>query len=101
MKRKEALEQAKRLRREYRSFTHPHMREITDNLRRKHGTVGLICPICGDRDYGNTINGRPSCVKCYAPLMTAENAANWVKPVKPRKPSSYTFTEPEGITKRR
>lgn len=101
MERKEALELAKRLRRESKFITDPHLREITENLRRKDGAVGLICPICGDRDHGNTVNGRPSCLKCRAPLMTAEKAASWVKPMKLVKSSGYTFIEPEGTVKRR
>jgi hypothetical protein len=47
---------------------------INANLKRKIGmpTKGLWCPVCGEGDMGNTMNGRPWCIKCNSPLEPAE-----------------------------
>jgi hypothetical protein len=87
----EARKHADRIRREA-EFLSPPMREITENLRRKHGSgSGLICPRCGETDSrGNRLNGRPWCMKCNLPFVTREKAAKWVEPKKP-KPAELTF----------
>ncbi|GAH68856.1 unnamed protein product, partial [marine sediment metagenome] len=61
---------------------------------------GLVCPVCGEGDEGNRMNGKPWCMKCNAPLMTVEKAADWVKPEKPKR-KSYTFNEPNGVVRKR
>ncbi|GAH53940.1 unnamed protein product [marine sediment metagenome] len=96
-KHEEHMRQAER----FRFMYHPHVMEITANLKRKYGVEGLICPACGGSDNGNTMNGKPWCMKCNIPLMTEEKAADWVKPVKPKKPGGYTFIEPDDIMKKR
>jgi RNA polymerase-binding transcription factor DksA len=78
---------ANQVRREAMIRANPHMREITENLVRKHGFAGPVCPECGKPYYGNRKNGKPWCVYCD-------------KPVKP-KPRSFTFKEVDGVTGKR
>jgi len=80
-KHREYMRQAELARREAETMRNPHMREITENLRRKHGYSGEVCPDCG-RPIRNKKNGEPWCPYCD-------------KPVKP-EPKSYTFKEPDG-----
>jgi len=91
---------ADRVREEMRVMSDPHMREITESLRARHRTEGgLVCPSCGETDsHGNKMNGKPYCFKCNLPLMSAEKAAEWVKP-QPSKKASRTFNEPDGVMK--
>lgn len=96
----EYMQQAELMREQARFMTNPHMREITETLRKKHGSGGLVCPVCGGGDDGNRMNGKPWCFECNVPLMTVEKAADWVKPEKP-KPWSFTFNEPDGVVKKR
>ena len=70
----------------------PHMREIMGNLKRKNRSEGLICPVCGEGDHGNRINGKPVCymnskhkakgVDGLVPLMSPEEAEEWEPPKK-------------------
>lgn len=90
-KHEEYMRQAELERQQARFMSNPAMREITENLRRKHAPSGLICPSCGDRDHGNRMNGKPWCLKCNAPLMTAEKAEMWVEPPEKPKKGGYTF----------
>jgi len=91
------MRQAELAKQQAKFMTDPAMREITENLKRKHSAGGLICPVCGGREEGNRMNGKPWCMKCNAPLMTLEKAIGWVKPEKHKKPSSHTFNEPEDV----
>lgn len=86
------MRQAELAKQQTRFMTDPAMREITETLRRKHGSGGLICPVCGEGDHGNRLNGKPYCYMNAKhnglgpiPLMTPEKAAEWEPPVK--KPS--------------
>lgn len=79
----------------------PHMRQITETLKRKHSAGGLVCPVCGEGDEGNRMNGKPWCMKCNVPLMTKEKAKSWVKPPEKPKPKSYTFNETDGVVRKR
>lgn len=70
-------------------MANPHMREITANLKRKQPSSGLICPVCGDGDHGNRVNGKPYCfMKAKHEglgrilLMTPEKAKDWKTPTK-------------------
>lgn len=99
---------AERVRHEARIVSNSHMREITDNLRRRSGSSGLICPMCGEGDHGNRMNGKPVCFMNAKhgglgpiPLMTPEKAKDWKHPQKPMKVKSYTFNEVEEVTKAR
>lgn len=83
---------AETIRRQAMITAHPHMREITSNLKRKQGAKGLVCPLCGEEDHGNRINGKPYCfmnakhkakgVNGPVPLTTAEKAKEWKPPKK-------------------
>ena len=95
----EARVHAERRREEMRIMGDPHLREITESLRKRNRVEGgLVCPKCGDTDHGNRMNGKPYCMKCNLPLMSAEKAAEWVKPQVPKR-ASRTFNEPEGVTR--
>lgn len=83
-----------------------HFQEITRNLSRVSG--GLVCPVCGAGDHGNRMNGKPICMMNAKhrglgpiPLMTPEKAKEWKPPEKPVTTRSYTFIEPEGVTRTR
>lgn len=90
--------------------SNPHNREIRKTLSLRHGSSGgLVCPVCGEGNHGNQISGKPYCfmnakhkqkgVDGPVPLMTPEKAKEWKPPSKtPRK--SYTFNEPEGVTRK-
>lgn len=85
-------ERVRREAKERRFRMHPHVREIDEVYRRAHGGGGLICPICGERDHGNRMNGRPYCfmnarhkvmgVDGPVPLMSPEKARDWNPPKK-------------------
>lgn len=110
-KHEEYLRQAELAKQQARIMTSPHMREITENLRRRNDSQGLICPICGERDHGNRINGKPYClmyskhrakgVDGPVPLMTPKKAKDWKPPRKRKVPRSFTFNEPDGVTRKR
>ena len=77
----ERVKLARFQREEMRVMGDPHMREITENLRRVHSSSSkLVCPSCGEGDHGNRMNKKPWCMRCNMPLMTREQAEGWVKP---------------------
>ena len=86
------MRQAELARQQTSFMTNPVMREITENIRRKHGSSGLVCPVCGEGNHGNKINGKPYCfmnskhkakgVDGPVPLMTPEKANDWKPPQK-------------------
>lgn len=92
-------EQVRREAEEMRFRMHPHVREIDELYRRLHGAGGLICPLCGERDHGNRINGKPVCsmiakhkakgVDGPVPLLLLEKAKEWKPPKK-----KFKFKEP-------
>lgn len=110
-KHEEYVRQAELAKQQAMIMSSPHMREITENLRRKNDSRGLVCPVCGERDHGNRINGKPYCfmnakhkakgVEGPVPLMTPEKAEEWRPPKKLKKPRSFTFNEPDGVTRKR
>ena len=76
------------------------MRDITENLRRKCGSGGLVCPKCGEPDKGNTLNGKPICMICMIRLLPVDKVAEWVEP--PEKPKKVsTFNELEDVVRKR
>lgn len=83
-----------------------HYQDITRSLRK--GSGGLVCPKCGEGDHGNRVGRIPVCYMLNKhnglgpiPLMTPEKAKDWKPPKKPAKRGSYTFKEPEGVTRTR
>lgn len=90
---------AEQVRKEAKIRSNPHMREIGEIYRRKHGSGGLICPLCGERDHGNRMGNTPICYNIFehkkkgvdgpVPLMTAEKAKGWKPPAK-----KHRFKEP-------
>lgn len=38
-----------------------------------------VCPVCGDSDKGNTMNGKPYCTKCECPLVEKKHLQRWLK----------------------
>lgn len=95
-----------RIRAEAEMQRNPHYQEITKNLKSRHGSSGLVCPMCGEGDQGNRMNGKPVCMmnakhKGLGPivLVRPEQVKNWKQPKKPLKPKSYTFEEPDGVTR--
>ena len=105
-----ALAHSEKMVREAKIQTHPHMRDITANLKRKYGGgKGLVCPVCGEGDQGNRMNEKPVClmndkhkqqgVKGPVLLLTPEKAEKWDAPKKDKK-RNYTFNEPEGVTRK-
>ena len=105
-KHEEYMRQAELIRQQTRFMTNPAMRQITGTLKRKHRAGGLICPVCGEGDHGNRLNGKPVCymnskhkakgVDGPVPLTTPEKAKEW-KPSKKPKSKSLTFKEPEEV----
>jgi len=84
---------ADRVREEARIMSDPHLREITENLRKLHSVEsGVVCPQCGETNsHGNKMNGKPFCFKCQLLMISKEKAEKWVKPQP--KPKSYTFKD--------
>lgn len=41
--------------------------------------IGLICPVCGEDDHGNTMNGEPWCFKCNRALVDANKSRKEVR----------------------
>lgn len=87
------MRQAELAKQQAKIMSDPYMREVTENLRRKHRAEGgLICPVCGEEDHGNMINGKRYCfmnakhkakgVEGPVPLMTPEKAKDWKPPNK-------------------
>jgi len=72
---------ADQLRQDY--MMDPRLREIQNKLLRKldvvKGDKSLVCPKCGEGDYGNKMNGKPWCFKCNVPLMPKDQVAKWLK----------------------
>ncbi|GAI93495.1 unnamed protein product [marine sediment metagenome] len=89
------MKQAELAKQQARFMTDPAMREIMENLRKKHDSGGLVCPVCGEGDHGNKMNGKPICymnskhkakgVNGPVPLMTPEKAKDWKPPAKKPK----------------
>jgi len=77
---------ADRVREEARIMSDPHLREITENLRKLHSVESsVVCPQCGETNsHGNRMNGKPFCFKCNLIMISKEKAKKWVKPVKPK-----------------
>lgn len=97
---------AEQVRREATMRANPYIREITANLKRKYGSVGLVCPVCGEGDHRNRMNGKPVCMMNAKhkglgpiPLMTLEKAREWKPPEKP-KIKSFTFKELDGVVRK-
>lgn len=99
-----------KIRHEAEMRSNPHAREITANLRRKHGSASaLSCPCCGSGDLGNKMNGKPVCmmnakhkaegVDGPVLLLSPEKAKEWTPPPAKPKPKSFTFNEPDGVMK--
>lgn len=81
--------------------------EITRSLRKRHGSSGLICPMCGEGDHGNRMNGKPVCMMNAKHkglgsilLVKPEQVKNWKSPKKPAKIKNYTFKEPDGVMRK-
>ena len=56
----DAKAKAEELRRQY----DPELMRINANLSRKHSVSGgLKCPVCGEENHGNVMNGKPWCMK--------------------------------------
>jgi len=79
--------------------------EITRELKKKSGSKGLVCPMCGEGDHGNRMNNKPVCMmnakhKGLGPivLVKPEQVKDWKTPQKPAK-GSYTFKELDGVVK--
>ena len=93
---------AERVREEARIMSDPHLREITENLRKLHSVdSGVVCPKCGETNsHGNRMGNKPACMKCQLPMMSREKAEKWIKPTKP-KPRSLTFTDVDRVILRK
>ena len=96
-----------RIRAEAERQRNEHYQEITRDLKRRSGSSGLVCPMCGENDHGNRMNGKPVCMmnakhKGLGPLVLVkpEQVKDWKRPKKPVKAGSYTFNEPEGVTRK-
>lgn len=72
----------KRIRFEAELRSNEHYREIMAGLSQKSSS-GLICAKCRGKDTGNRMNRKPWCMVCNLPLMTPEDAAEWMPPKKP------------------
>ncbi len=103
--RKEIQAHSDRIKAESERQRNPHFQEITRNLRKDSG--GLICPVCGEGDHGNRMNGKPVCMMNAkhgglgpVPLMSSEKVKDWKPPKKKSKPQSYTFKEPDGVVRK-
>jgi len=70
----EAIRKAEELRRRY----DPMLMEIERKLMSKAVAVsGLVCPVCGEGDKGNKVNGKPWCLKCNVPLVAKDKVEKW------------------------
>lgn len=107
-KHQEYMKQAELTKQQARGMTNPVMREITVNLKRKQGSDGLICPVCGEGDHRNKINGKPYCFMNAKhkglgpiPLMTPEKAKDWEPPKKKSKFKELWELDDDDIVKAR
>ena len=105
--REEIQAHSDRIRAETERQRNPHFQEITRNLRKRHDTSGLVCPVCGEGDHGNRMDKRPYCFMNAkhgelgpVPLMSPEKAKEWKPPKKKPKPKSYIFKEPDGVVRK-
>lgn len=55
-------------------------------------TEGLLCPKCGDPDFGNRMNKKPWCMKCNVAL-SPKGEKSVIKVVKDKDERRVTFTE--------
>ena len=98
-----------KIRAEAERVANPHFREIARGLKSRQSS-GSVCPVCGEGDHGNRVDGKPYCymidkhkakgVNGSVPLMTPEKAKDWKPPPKKSKPKSYTFMEPDGVVRK-
>ena len=66
-----ALKRTEDLRRKY--MVAPGLREMADKYERllkPNESKRLHCPVCGEGDKGNKMNGKPWCFKCNVPLVS-------------------------------
>jgi hypothetical protein len=61
---------------ELRRLNNPILRRAMENL--KVSKVDLVCPICGEGDKGNRMNGKPWCSMCKVQLIKYKVAEKWV-----------------------
>lgn len=73
----DAKKRAEELRRKY----DPKLMEINRKLLMKavSGKGALVCPVCGDSDHGNKMNGKPWCFKCKTTLVPKDKLEDWLK----------------------
>lgn len=73
----DALKKAEEIRRQY----DPLLMEINQRfIEKTEGSVGtLVCPVCGDSDKGNVMNGKPWCFKCNSPLLPSSRIHKMLK----------------------
>jgi altronate dehydratase len=58
----------------------PALQEINRHFREQTKTTTLlICPICGESDKGNKMNGKPWCFKCNTVLVPKDKLGKWLK----------------------
>lgn len=81
---------------------------ILENLGRKHGykksNGNLICPMCGDGDYGNKSGSTPWCFKCDAPLLSESECEAFREKRRKkfeRDHFGHTFKRFKGVTRRK
>lgn len=70
--------------REYEFKLDPILRKIQRRLDSKvvGSTSSLVCPVCGEGDRGNIMNGKPWCFKCGVPLVKAGKVLKWLKRIR-------------------
>lgn len=73
----DAKQRAEELRRQY----DPMLREINRRFieEAERGKASLVCPVCGDIDHQNKVNGKSWCLKCNNPLVPKEKVETWKK----------------------
>jgi len=68
---------------EIRSKAHDlrHLMEIEWEWRKQHEVSkeagALVCPVCGEGNKGNMMNGKPWCLKCNCPLVPKGKVEKW------------------------
>lgn len=57
----------------------PALKEISKKIRSTNvkSVSKLACPVCGEADRGNKMNGKPWCMKCNSPLVPRDKVEKW------------------------
>ena len=105
--REEMQRHSDRIRNEAERQSNKAYQEITQSLRKRRGSSGLVCPMCGEGDHGNRMGTKPVYMMNNKHkglgsiiLVKPEDVKDWKPPKKKPKSKSYTFKEPDGVVRK-